>query len=117
MVTSRRRETEIVREILRLLHALKIPAWRMNSRVVTLPGKGGRPAPYRMGGVKGMADILGLLPPSGRLLAIEVKRPGKGDTVTLEQRTFQHVVTNAGGLAIVATSAAEVLRALGRPTP
>lgn len=59
---------------------------------------------------KGIADILGVLPPNGRFLAIEVKtRTGK---VTVEQRTFLDIVADFGGLAFVARSLEEAENAI-----
>jgi hypothetical protein len=115
-------ETATVRAILDYLHLRGILAWRQNSRVVMLPGKGGKERPYRMGGVKGMSDVIGcvpheiLIPPTarivngpqrvGRLLAIEVKSAeGKP---TPEQLAFLQAVVRAGGIAFVARSVKDV---------
>jgi len=102
----------VQRSILELLRVLHIPAWRINSRVLLLPGKGGRLRPVRMGGVKGMADILALLPPGGRLVAIECKRTGNHPTK--DQSLFLEAVAHAGGLSLVAHSAQDVVQALAR---
>ena len=48
-------------------------------------------------GVKGAADIFGIIPPEGRFVAIEVKRPGGGKQ-TDEQKQFQEKVEKNGGL-------------------
>ena len=120
-------ETATVRAILDYLRLRGILAFRMNSRVVMLPGKGGKQRPYRMGGVKGMADVLFLAPwctctensaPNyslhgcapkyhvGRFGAIEVKSAtGKP---TPEQTAFLAAVVKAGGIAFVARSVKEV---------
>ncbi len=120
-------ETATVRAILQYLHLRGYLAWRQNSRVVMLPGKGGKPAPYRMGGVKGMADVLGVVPwcmakmvPAlpgherhwagtcqiGRMLAVEVKSAeGKP---TPEQTAFLAAVVRAGGIAFIAKSVRDV---------
>jgi hypothetical protein len=124
---ARGQETQTVRAILDYLHLRGYLAWRQNSRVVMLPGKGGKQRPYRMGGVKGMADIVGCVPSAikvpppqgafavtrdwptervGRLLAIEVKSAeGKP---TPEQTAFLAAVVKAGGLAFVARSVKDV---------
>ena len=117
-------ETATVRAILQYLHLRGYLAWRQNSRVVMLPGKGGKPAPYRMGGVKGMADIIGCLPEirppvgsfgltrdwpnehGGRFLAIEVK--SAGGKPTTEQTQFLAAVVKAGGIAFIARSVKDV---------
>ena len=107
-------ETATVRAILQYLHLRGYLAWRQNSRVVMLPGRGGKPAPYRMGGVKGMADIIGCAPKTdgvhvvlvGRFFAIEVKSAdGKP---TPEQTAFLAAVVRAGGIAFVAKSVRDV---------
>lgn len=99
-------ETATVRAILDYLHLRGCLAFRMNSRVVMLPGRGGKPAPYRMGGVKGMADILACQPGTGKVVAIEVKS-ATGKT-TPEQIAFLASVDRAGGIAFVARSVKDV---------
>ena len=92
--------------------ALSVPCFRMNSRVVTLPGRGGRLRPVRMGGTKGCADLLCCVPPHGRWLALEVKRPGgKG---TPEQWAFLASIQRAGGVGEFVTSVEEAMAALTR---
>ena len=120
-------ETATVRAILQYLHLRGYLAWRQNSRVVMLPGRGGKPAPYRMGGVKGMADVIGVQPwcaavgvhaPGNpghgcdpkyhvsRFFAIEVKSAtGKP---TPEQTQFLAAVIRAGGIAFLARSVKDV---------
>ena len=56
--------------------------------------------------VNGVADILGLIPPSGKLVAIEVKRR-KGKT-TKAQDDFLQVVSDNGGESFVARSIEDV---------
>ena len=107
-------ETATVRAILQYLHLRGYLAWRQNSRVVMLPGKGGKPAPYRMGGVKGMADVIGIcnypgapnIALMGRFFAIEVK--SAGGKPTPEQTAFLAAVVRAGGLAFIARSVKDV---------
>ena len=53
-------------------------------------------------GLKGSSDILAVVPPIGRLLAVECKT-GKGRQ-RKEQRAFQRAVNRAGGLYVVARS-------------
>jgi len=59
---------------------------------------------------KGIADILGVLPPDGKFLAIEVKRPGRKPTE--RQRQFLEQVEAAGGIALVAYSVEDVAKKL-----
>ena len=56
-------------------------------------------------GPKGQADILGVLPETGRLLAIEVKREGK--QATEDQQRFLERINENNGLAIVVHSLEE----------
>ena len=118
-------ETATVAAILQYLRLRGHTAMRMNSRVVMLPGKGGKDRPYRMG-VKGMADIIGwvdfcqyptpgyrAIPCTGRgqyhvprWLAIEVK--SATGQPTPEQTAFLAAVVKAGGLAFVARSVRDV---------
>ena len=62
-------------------------------------------------GRKGMSDIIGLIPPAGRLVAVEIK--AHGGKTTLEQEAFLHAVRKAGGIAVVARSCDDVVQALG----
>ena len=106
------RESVIQRNILAMLKDLGIPAWRINSRVVDLPTARG-PVPYRMGGVKGMSDILACLPGEpGRFMALEVKRPG--GKLTPEQDEFLRRIIRAGGIGACVTSCHEVSELLAR---
>ena len=57
----------------------------------------------------GIADILGILP-TGRFLAIEVKR--KGNKTTPNQDIFLKGITDNGGLAIIAYSLDDVISKL-----
>jgi hypothetical protein len=103
------REAELVRQVLQLLRLLGVPAWRCNSGAATF-GQGGRQRFVKFCGAEGCADVLGLLPPSGRFLAVEVKRPGGRPTAA--QAAFLANVAAAGGLALVVHSAAELRAAL-----
>jgi hypothetical protein len=55
---------------------------------------------------RGRHGILGLLTPSGRLLAAECKRPGNRPTP--DQRGFLDAVRAAGGLALVVRDVGEL---------
>jgi hypothetical protein len=55
---------------------------------------------------RGVSDIIGCIPKTGRFLAIEVKRPGGKPTP--EQQQFIDTINAAGGLAFVARSVEEV---------
>lgn len=65
-------------------------------------------------GLKGSADIIGILAPSGRFLAIECK-VGR-DSQRPEQKNFQAMISLMGGLYILARSVDGVLVALSLAT-
>lgn len=89
------------------LGARHIYAWRVNVGAVTAKAHGFNASDrFIRFGQKGMADILGLIPPAGRLLAIEVKLPGR--TPTAYQEAFLDQVRKHGGLAFVAYSVKHV---------
>lgn len=63
-------------------------------------------------GVPGLADICGIIAPHGRLLCVECKsRTGKQRS---QQKIFERVIRNHGGIYILCRSADECL-ALVRP--
>lgn len=71
-----------------------------------------RPVRY---GLPGMADLMGVLAPSGRLLSVEVK--SATGRLSAEQRAWGEMVERFGGLSIApARSVEEVENALG-PLP
>lgn len=86
-------ETQIVRSILDGLAAMGIMAWRVNTGAMTGEHNGKqRFVRFRP---KGQADIQGILSPSGRVLSIEVKRPG--GRMTAEQLGWQNMIQTRGG--------------------
>jgi len=118
-VTGKRTEAEVQRAILAYLDTRgDVVAWRANSRVVDMVGKGGKVRPYRMG-FKGCPDIVGWKrdeDDAGKFLAvflaIEVKAEGKEGDVTVEQRAFLDKVLADGGIAVVASCVGHVAAAL-----
>jgi VRR-NUC domain len=61
---------------------------------------------------KGVSDILGIWPPgSGRLLAIEVKKPG--GKLTFEQQEFLEDVNRGGGTGIMVDDIGTMVERLG----
>jgi hypothetical protein len=103
-------ETSLVRACLRYLSLRGIPAWRTNSGAMTVRGAGGKERFVRFNGAKGCSDLLGLLPPSGRFLAVECKM--RGNKPTADQQGFLDVVAAAGGLAVVVHDVADLAEAL-----
>lgn len=102
------KESELVKSILEYLVWKKIFAWRNNTGAVVAENKGKKRF-FRFGLV-GSADILAILPPNGRLLAIECKR--EGNVPTEAQRRFLEQIKASGGLATVVYSLADVEEAL-----
>lgn len=102
------RESDLIRPCLDLLNLLGILAWRNNSGAV-VAGTGAHRRFIRYGLV-GSSDILGVLPPSGRMLAVELKQ--KSGRLTEHQRHFLDTVSAAGGVALVVRSVEELQAAL-----
>jgi hypothetical protein len=70
--------------------------------------KDGRPT--RAGLCVGSSDLIGVVAPLGKFLALEVKRPG--EKATEQQQKFLEVVRMAGGIAAVVTSVEEAIAAV-----
>lgn len=82
--------------------------WRNNTGA--LEDKRGRLVRYGL--CKGSADLIGILAPTGRLVALEVKRPGERPTE--EQERFLALVRSMGGFGAVVRDAYEANRAVER---
>lgn len=104
-----RKEVEIMRAILGYLAARRIYAWRNNTGGALRLNSEGK-ASMVMFGLKGLPDILGAMPPTGRMIAVEVKRPGERPSPIQAMRI--RALTDVGVLAFVATSIEDVARAL-----
>lgn len=103
-------EADVQRACLEYLAAVRVPAWRANSGRFQRVGKDGRTHVYSMAGAKGLSDIVGILPPSGRMLCVEVKSAtGK---LRPDQAAFLDNARRAGALAFVARSVADLEAAL-----
>lgn len=86
-------EAEIQRAIrLRLAATGKVLLFRNNVGVGEFQGQR-----VRFGLLRGSSDLIGLIKPSGRFFALEVKRPGKKPTK--EQEMFMKLVRSFGGHA------------------
>lgn len=89
--TYKPKESEIRKEIQRYLDAKGIYNWRQWQGQFS---------------VRGCPDIIGILPAGGRILGIEVKRPGNEPTIA--QLAFMESIRKSGGVAFVATSIEDV---------
>ena len=124
-----RPESEIVSAILLACNRLPgVRLFRLNSRVVRMPGQGGRDRLVRFGWL-GASDIIGWraecslclgsgdghICRDGRsaaiLIALEVKRPGGAPTS--EQQSFLDLVRKDGGIAGCVHSVQEAMEVLG----
>ena len=94
-------EQSIQRAILDYLRWRGIPCYKHQNAGIRKPDGGYIPTHTR-----GVSDIIGCIPKTGRFLAIEVKRPG--GKPTQEQQQFIDTINAAGGLAFVARSVDEV---------
>jgi hypothetical protein len=61
-------------------------------------------------GLPGVSDVLAILPPGGRLLAVECKLPGREPTGL--QQAFLDAVARAGGVGIVVRDLNDLVAAL-----
>ncbi len=106
------RENPVQHACGQLLTMLGIFHWRNNSRVIDLPGVGGKSRPVQMG-VKGGPDWLGVLP-GGRALGVECKAPAcvytgkRAGTLSPSQREFRERFEAPGGLYVVAHSVGDL---------
>jgi hypothetical protein len=108
MPVKKPREQDLVNACLQLLKLRGVFAWRNNSGAFVLgEGKGRR---FFRAGLVGGSDILGVLHPTGQLLAVEVKRPGGKPTP--QQQAFLDAVRAAGGVAAVVRDVAELVALL-----
>jgi hypothetical protein len=104
------READILKSCLAYLKVRGIFAWRANSGG-TMMGEGARKRFVRFNGAPGCSDVVGVLP-GGRVLALEVKRPGGRPTG--KQQLFLDTVRRLGGLALCVHSLEELVEDLER---
>lgn len=97
-------EAGVVSSCLGLLDLMSIKAWRNNTGA--LKDSKGRLVRY---GLKGSADIIGILP-DGRFLSVECKR--EGGKVRPEQKQFQDMINSNNGVAVIVHSCDELLAEL-----
>jgi hypothetical protein len=118
MARRRQAESELVQVALKWLELKGIPAWQNRTGAIARndPKYGRR---YHRYGAKGSPDILGCLPPDGRLLALEAKVGS--NTASDAQKAFLERIDEAGGVTAVFRTLEELqevvalARALGPP--
>jgi hypothetical protein len=102
------KETQIQNKIRLAVGQLSdVVIWRNESGVAQHNGRY-----VRYGLQKGSADLIGILKPTGRFLALEVKTPT--GRLRKEQVLFIQLVQKMGGFACVVTSPEEALAAVDR---
>lgn len=89
--------SKLVKACLGYLHLSSIPAWPSKTQGQFDPKFGGF---RKFVGMKGISDITGLLPPTGRGLFVEVKTGIS--KASKDQKAFRDRVEAAGGLYILA---------------
>jgi hypothetical protein len=92
-------EQTLVNACLQLLRLRGFLCWRQNQGAARFRSETGRSRFVRFSTMPGVSDVLAVLPPSGRLLAVEVK-VGKNRT-TPDQEAFLAALQAAGGVAVV----------------
>lgn len=97
-------ESRLQAQVLAYLRHAGIPAWRANA------GGGLRHGRPVRGNPAGTADVLGCLPPSGRLLALELK--SLRGRLRPAQRDWLETMRRAGALALVVRDLDELRAAL-----
>jgi hypothetical protein len=96
------RERDVLFQVLALLRIRGVFAWRNHSTGIWDPVR----RVFRSNvGLRGVSDVLGVLP-GGRFLAVEVKGPS--GRLSKEQVAFLASVTQAGGVALVVKDVREL---------
>jgi hypothetical protein len=113
----RMKETDLVRACLDWLTLHRIMAWRCNNTGIYDPT---RKCFRSFQGLRGVADILGILPQTvdldggrvvfGNLLAVECKRPGEQPRE--DQEAFLKQIRDRGGIGICVHTVGELDRQL-----
>ncbi len=99
-------EAEVLNQCTAYLTARGIYHWRQNTGAFKVENR------FIRTGMKGVSDILGVLP-TGQLLAIEVKRE-KGGKLSAAQKEFIDAINSRNGCAIVVHSLTELIERLNQ---
>lgn len=94
--------TKLVGYLLCELSRRGFMVWKAHTGGLPIPGG------FLRFGLPGQSDIIGIMPPNGRFLAVEAKT-GTGRQ-SKQQRLFQEAVEKRGGLYIVARSVSDLDR-------
>lgn len=122
-------EKDVQKAILEYLSVAypNLMVWRNNTGAMVRPAKGGSKRGFVRFSMPGVSDIIGFVQEDpeynknpvnrlhtvkGRFIAIEVKVPGKKNTLTPNQKGFLELVKSADGISIVAESIEDVKRGL-----
>lgn len=100
---GQRRHWNTLTAIRDFLHLNGIPAWRIGQRGVRMPDRTAWRVP---GNDRGVPDLIGVLPPRGTLLAVDVKT-GAG-SLSLDQKTVKAAIEQAGGWYVTASSVSDL---------
>jgi len=112
-MTSTTTEAQLVADVRQALgREPDLTLWRNNTGGVMAPGRGSRERLVRYGLCRGSADLVGILAPAGRLVALECKTM-TGRT-TPEQDLFLDLVRSRGGFAAVVRSVEDARQAIAR---
>lgn len=110
MTARRPLERDVQRDVLTYLRTVRrIPVVRVNSGAAVF-GQGRSRRFVRFADHVGIADVIGLVPPTGRFLSVEVKRPG--GHATPAQLAWQDLVRESGGVALVVTGVEDLIAQL-----
>ena len=107
-------EKDVQAVCVKYLTMIGIPVWRNNVISQGMEYKGKKRFIRSGVGGKGGADLIGIMPGSGRFLAIEVKRKGSRTSPKRKkvQEEFANRVRTAGGIAVTVHSLDELIAEL-----
>jgi len=88
----------------------RVVLWRNNTGSALQDFGAGGMRPLKYGLCVGSSDLIGIVAPHGRLIALEVKT--STGRVTREQQQFLNLVEKMGGVARVVRSVDDALRAI-----
>lgn len=99
VLSFHQRETAIQRSIMDYLTLINVFNWRNNN--ISAPGR-------KFQGMRGVSDILCIIPPFGKLLCIEVKNSVNGVQSEF-QKEFEKKVIQNGAIYLCVSSVDEVI--------